>query len=400
MTGYQEVLTDPSYRGQIVAMTYPLIGNYGVNRFDDESDAAACARFRDRGTLRRRRATGAAQESLDDYLKRWNIPGIQGIDTRALTKHLRTRGAMRAVITSDGRPPWRRRSGSRRTARRWPAAISSRKSRRRRRLSLGRSATLESRRWGIPNPTPGHRRRRRDGAFAELPPAKHRIVAYDFGMKRNILRRLRQEGFEVRGRARDDHRRGSARAEARRRLPLQRPRRSRGARLHPREVKQAGRQEADLRHLPRPPDSRPRVRRKDLQAEVRPSRRQPAGEGSAHRQGRHHRAEPRLRRRSDSPALERRGHAHQSQRPHRRRPAPPGLARLQRAVPSRGRAGAARRQLFLRGVRRSDRGGPDSLLHSVLPPAPVPARTSLSWQKSNSPPRTAPSWNSNSRSIA
>ena len=61
MTGYQEVLTDPSYRGQIVAMTYPLIGNYGINRFDGESDAAARARIRDRGTVRRRRATGAAR---------------------------------------------------------------------------------------------------------------------------------------------------------------------------------------------------------------------------------------------------------------------------------------------------------------------------------------------------
>src|SRR5437763_15748919 len=92
MTGYQEVLTDPSYRGQIVAMTCPQIGNYGVNDLDDESSAvhvrgfvieelsAVASNWRSRG-------------SLEAYLEKWKIPGIQGIDTRALTKHLRSRGA-------------------------------------------------------------------------------------------------------------------------------------------------------------------------------------------------------------------------------------------------------------------------------------------------------------------
>jgi carbamoyl-phosphate synthase small subunit len=134
-------------------------------------------------------------ESLNDYLARWEIPGIQGIDTRALTKHLRTRGAMRAVITSSvatvdeavklaqDSPPMSGSDFVKEVSVPKPYAWD--------------ANSADSRKWGIPNPsqnvTAGAQ-----GAFAELPPAKHRIVAYDFGIKRNILRRLRQEGFDVR----------------------------------------------------------------------------------------------------------------------------------------------------------------------------------------------------------
>src|SRR3989442_8159542 len=92
MTGYQEVVTDPSYRGQIVAMTCPQIGNYGVNVLDEESEQPHVRGFvieELSPVTSNWRATGG----LDDYLKKWNVPGIQGIDTRALTKHLRSRGA-------------------------------------------------------------------------------------------------------------------------------------------------------------------------------------------------------------------------------------------------------------------------------------------------------------------
>jgi hypothetical protein len=99
MTGYQEVLTDPSYRGQIVTMTYPLIGNYGVNPLDTESDQPHVRGFVIE-ELCDVPSNWRSTQSLDAYLKEWNIPGIQGIDTRALTTHLRTRGAMRAVITT------------------------------------------------------------------------------------------------------------------------------------------------------------------------------------------------------------------------------------------------------------------------------------------------------------
>ena len=75
MTGYQEVLTDPSYRGQIVAMTYPLIGNYGVNELDQESANRMSAASSSRNSARSR-ATGA-RKILEDYLRRWNIPGCK-----------------------------------------------------------------------------------------------------------------------------------------------------------------------------------------------------------------------------------------------------------------------------------------------------------------------------------
>src|SRR6202521_4783752 len=100
MTGYQEILTDPSYRGQIVAMTYPLIGNYGVNEADVESrrpwvngfivkEASAYA------------SSWRGRVTLDDYLRTHDIVGIQGIDTRALTRHLRDHGAQDGIVTTE-----------------------------------------------------------------------------------------------------------------------------------------------------------------------------------------------------------------------------------------------------------------------------------------------------------
>ncbi len=100
MTGYQEVLTDPSYRGQIVAMTYPLIGNYGINFLDLESEVP---QVRD-SSLRKLSPVASnwrKQGTLEEYLLKHGVPGIQGIDTRALTRHLRTRGALRACITTE-----------------------------------------------------------------------------------------------------------------------------------------------------------------------------------------------------------------------------------------------------------------------------------------------------------
>ncbi len=99
MTGYQEVLTDPSYAGQIVCMTYPLIGNYGVNRADEESDRPWVEGFVVREASRMA-SNWRAEESLDDYLKRWNIVAMEGIDTRALVRHIRDKGAMRACIST------------------------------------------------------------------------------------------------------------------------------------------------------------------------------------------------------------------------------------------------------------------------------------------------------------
>ena len=99
MTGYQEVLTDPSYAGQIVCMTYPLIGNYGVNKADQESAKPHVEGFVVREAARVA-SNWRAEETLDSYLKRWQIPAIEHIDTRALVRHIRDKGAMRAVLSS------------------------------------------------------------------------------------------------------------------------------------------------------------------------------------------------------------------------------------------------------------------------------------------------------------
>src|SRR5216684_9324718 len=101
MTGYQEILTDPSYRGQIVTMTYPLIGNYGVNREDVESWKPHVAGFVIR-ELSPVVSNWRADFSLADYLAQNGLPGLQGIDTRALTKKLRVRGALNGFISTEG----------------------------------------------------------------------------------------------------------------------------------------------------------------------------------------------------------------------------------------------------------------------------------------------------------
>lgn len=100
MTGYQEVLTDPSYTGQLVTMTYPLIGNYGVNQEDRESPAPQVAGFVVREAARLP-SSWRSQGGLDGYLADHGVTGIADVDTRALTRHLRDRGAMRGAIA-----PW------------------------------------------------------------------------------------------------------------------------------------------------------------------------------------------------------------------------------------------------------------------------------------------------------
>src|SRR6188474_3068907 len=101
MTGYQEILTDPSYKGQIVTMTYPQIGNYGVNLQDIESWRPHVAGFVIR-ELSPVVSNWRADFSLADYLEKSGIPGIQDVDTRALTKKLRVRGAMKGFISTEG----------------------------------------------------------------------------------------------------------------------------------------------------------------------------------------------------------------------------------------------------------------------------------------------------------
>ncbi|MFH1782067.1 MAG: glutamine-hydrolyzing carbamoyl-phosphate synthase small subunit [Candidatus Omnitrophota bacterium] len=99
MSGYQEILTDPSYKGQIVTMTYPLIGNYGINEEDNESRGIFLEGFVVKEASRIV-SNFRATKSLQDYLKENNIIGIEGIDTRALTRHIRLQGAMKAVLST------------------------------------------------------------------------------------------------------------------------------------------------------------------------------------------------------------------------------------------------------------------------------------------------------------
>ncbi len=100
MAGYQEILTDPSYAGQVISFTYPHIGNYGVNAEDVESRRPFCRGIVVR-ELARRPSSWRAREGLDDYLRRHRVPGIAGIDTRRLTRHLRAMGALPGAFGTD-----------------------------------------------------------------------------------------------------------------------------------------------------------------------------------------------------------------------------------------------------------------------------------------------------------
>jgi carbamoyl-phosphate synthase small subunit len=104
MTGYQEILTDPSYCGQMVTMTYPLIGSYGVNNEDVESERIQVKAFIVR-EYQEMPSNWRSLVSLGDYLRRNNIPGIEGVDTRALTRHIRLQGAMKAAISTRDLDP-------------------------------------------------------------------------------------------------------------------------------------------------------------------------------------------------------------------------------------------------------------------------------------------------------
>jgi len=197
MTGYQEVLTDPSYRGQIVAMTCPQIGNYGVNVLDEESHEPHVRGFVIE-ELSEIASNWRSEASLNDYLLRWKIPGIQGIDTRALTKHLRQRGAMRACITTVASSE----EEAVRIAQSGEGMVG---------MDFVREVTApqpyqwdpedrKSRVWTIVKGQGGGSDVETDPSgevFRKLPPVSHRIVAYDFGLKYNILRNLRQEGFSI-----------------------------------------------------------------------------------------------------------------------------------------------------------------------------------------------------------
>jgi carbamoyl-phosphate synthase small subunit len=289
MTGYQEILTDPSYKAQIVTMTYPLIGNYGVNEVDVESWRPHVAGFVIR-ELSPVVSNWRADFSLAEYLEKNGIPGIQGIDTRALTKKLRVRGAMNGFISteeiSDAEAVKRAKEFvfvgvdyvkevTHKKAFRWDEKDE-------------QSAAFKL--AAATNPADARQLRE------PLPPADIPIVAFDYGMKYNILRRLRQHGFATQVLPAT-----ATAADALKHKPAgiflsNGPGDPAALELHrPRGENAAGQRHPDFWHLSRPPDSRPGVRRENLQIEIRPSRREPAGEGFGIRQSRNHLAESRFR---------------------------------------------------------------------------------------------------------
>jgi len=189
MTGYQEILTDPSYKGQIVAMTYPQIGNYGINSTDIESWRPHVAGFLVR-ELAAVASNWRSEQTLTEYLAKNEIPAVQGVDTRALTKILRVKGAMKSCISTEGISD----KDAVQRAREWRGIVG---------VDYVKEVThrepfvwdpddKQSWNWKIARDADGQMQ-----YSDRLPPAEIPIVALDFGMKYNILRRLRQRGFRV-----------------------------------------------------------------------------------------------------------------------------------------------------------------------------------------------------------
>lgn len=178
MSGYQEILTDPSYHGQLVAMTYPEIGNVGVNPEDVEAVRPFVQGFIVKEYWDRH-SNWRAQTSLAEYLKEHGIPGIQGIDTRALVRHIRDHGAQEAVISTLDLD----RDSLVAKARAWPSLIG---------RDLVREVTC-------PAPYEWHEATwDLEGGYGRGASERPFVIAYDFGIKRNILRNLVQAGCRVR----------------------------------------------------------------------------------------------------------------------------------------------------------------------------------------------------------
>lgn len=191
MTGYQEILTDPSYKAQIVTMTYPLIGNYGVNTQDIESYKPHAAGFVIR-ELSPLVSNWRADTSLEKYLEENGIPGIQGVDTRALTRKLRVRGAMKGLISTESISD----EEAIDKARTWPGLVGA--------DYASQVTHAEPFDWDVGDEQSASFRLVQGDSTEDpreardpLPPADLPIVAYDFGVKYNILRQLRQRGFKV-----------------------------------------------------------------------------------------------------------------------------------------------------------------------------------------------------------
>jgi len=178
MTGYQEVMTDPSYAGQLVTFTYPELGNTGVNDQDQEAE-----RPHVRGVIARQLSPLAsnwrAEQNLESWLQRHGVVGIRGVDTRALVRHLREGGAINGAVSSDGTAP----ATLLEQVRQAPAMDG---------LNLAATVTTAAPyTWSRPTPAAF------DARLQPRPDHPYRVVAIDFGIKRAILERLVAHGCEV-----------------------------------------------------------------------------------------------------------------------------------------------------------------------------------------------------------
>lgn len=177
MTGYQEILTDPSYNEQIITMTYPLIGNYGTNKADTESRKLFASGFIVKENCNYP-SNWRNKNSLSDYLKKNNVVGLEGIDTRKLVKHIRTEGAMRGIISSM-------RFGKKSLMKKleqYPGLVN---------RDIVKDVTVKNPyRWnkGVFDVLTGRQQK------SQL---KYKVVALDFGIKQNILRLLCSHGCDV-----------------------------------------------------------------------------------------------------------------------------------------------------------------------------------------------------------
>ena len=181
MTGYQEILTDPSYYGQMVCMTWPLIGNYGINAEDMESGKVHAAALIVKECCKTP-SNWRSVCSLPDFLQQHGVPGIECIDTRALTRHLRMHGAMRGMVSTSITDP--------------AELVMQAKS-----LPSMEGQNLVTRvmpatpwKWTGNGGVPAELNA--DGSY-NWPGEGPRLVAYDFGIKWNILRLLTEQGFDV-----------------------------------------------------------------------------------------------------------------------------------------------------------------------------------------------------------
>ena len=181
MTGYQEILTDPSYKGQIVTMTYPLMGNYGVNPEDLESRGVQVEGFIVK-EYHPYPSNWRSRGNLADYLKAAGKLGVEGLDTRAITKRLREVGAMRGIITTEDLDP----ASLVRRARELPSMEG---------LDLVPLVTCALPYWWPEAPAEGSEPADLAALWAQKTGTK--VVLYDYGVKFNIIRSLKDRGLEV-----------------------------------------------------------------------------------------------------------------------------------------------------------------------------------------------------------